>query len=745
MPVSKVTFTATPTIHDKTAHRVYVRERWGDQWQLANDLWCIEVAWSVAPTMPTASLLWHYGSIKRPTANTFTAISKSLYRRVFVKIEVDSEREGAPRVWVGVIELDSDQQGGTAIDGGSPVAVGQQIITAYGMEKLLADNVILTATCEGVAQNMTDTPPNFNARGKPNKANGQFLFGLDNETAEFWTTRSICLYLTQYQSPRNVAGAREIQFLLDGTGLPDWDKPEVQQAWLTTYTLLDQLINRRRLLIWWCELEGSNIRVKTDTIAENDIPLQQNTVPANSRPIWLVCDNDPATQITINRGDVQAVDRVVVRGERRRSVGSFSYLDGTMQAGWSQADEAAYTAGASGSAGFAALGKREQRRRNEEARTNPKLANVYCYFSIPKTWNRKVKDGEGGTEKPLFPVPGKPNESAFVYYPGLTVEQDLPLVDGVDYADDAIANGSFTLPPEPHIETRPAAYMRVPGTQRWVNLSEVGRNADLEIVHRSRDFQRFAAAVRVPPDGRGIFLDVHGAPKHALDGANFGYLPTDETLGKQSYKGTNETGLIFTFSVLDDRYCEGIFPATVTDKPPGYVTTKLIWAQGFRKDYVAPGTVVRLDVDGTLKRSTGGFIPKEGPDDDEHKLEDAARIAGEWYTKEHFKLFVNTTRQPDPEKLALGMLVVESGETAHNLKHVNSPITDIQIYIGQGRPGDNPPPRLTISTFAGELDALQFIPPDVPTTNTMTGYVAPDGNTYESASDYIHKGRLLSN
>jgi len=71
-----------------------------------------------------------------------------------------------------------------------------------------------------------------------------------------WSTRDIVTYLIRSDAgtPVDEVGFQQIPFEVDDADLaflPDWDSPEVETHLVPMRKILDQLINRRRLLTWW--------------------------------------------------------------------------------------------------------------------------------------------------------------------------------------------------------------------------------------------------------------------------------------------------------------------------------------------------------------------------------------------------------------------------------------------------------------------------------------------------------------
>lgn len=717
---------------DKKTQRVYLREQWSSEWVHAVNLWCEEAVWSVVPTMPTASLVWLYGDILQPGTIEFRRFLRREINRLFVKVEYETDGDEL-LVWNGVIESDNDRVGGSrlalnppSLGAASAVATGDQFFTAYGLEWLLASEKIKSAVVDSAGGDITtDTPPIFNHRGVGNKAIGKLSFSNDPDASERWTSLGIVAYLLKHQTPKKLDGSVGIKFLPFAADIPNWDQPEMPQQGATTYELISQLVTPRRGIAGYFLDVGGDIELRTDTFTETEIPIPlpiADPVKANGRPLHLVYDDDEQTSATIQTSTVELYDQVLYRGDRRRSVGSFSSRDSTIEEGWTYDEESAYLNGASGTQVYGIAGTKEKRRLDESVRGSHSLSTVFNYFRIPKTWDRKTGDGEGGTKRPMFPAKDEfgviSATPAFVFYPDMRVEQSMPLIEGVDYSEDKIKDATFILQPSERNEAAPFAAMKVPAKTEWRNVSDIGKNADLEITNTENEFNRWSGSIRIPADGKGLHVDVHGCPQHVLDGMGFSYLPTDETLGKWSFRDTR-AGMIFTLSIPDDRYCEGEYPTTAelkleessSMKIKSYVKTKLLTADGFRKDYVVPLTVVGVSAAGELLRTTGGFIPKESDGDDEHKLAAAAKIAAIYYTKPHSILSLSTYRIQPASKIRLAALVVKVGDPVYGEPRIiNSPVTEIRVTSPMGDLNSSEAPRMDVMTWAGELDPLLVAP-----------------------------------
>ena len=92
------------------AQRVYVRQRWADDWELQPQLWCEEATWSLLPAMPSAMLSLRYGRVIQHGATEWSTQSKLAIGGWYVKIEFDAA--DGMLTWVGFIDQLADEQGG---------------------------------------------------------------------------------------------------------------------------------------------------------------------------------------------------------------------------------------------------------------------------------------------------------------------------------------------------------------------------------------------------------------------------------------------------------------------------------------------------------------------------------------------------------------------------------------------------------------------------------------------------------
>lgn len=733
-----IQFGPAPGTVDYGAPIVSHREHWADAWVPDLRTIALEAVWCSAPALPTATIQVRYGYLSFSGFPEWVKVDKhETWPDQFVKIQFPMVRieegedagEWEYRTWYGVVALEEDQLGGctfkTTRSGNTTqtqvTASGLQTFSAYGLEKLLADWPIKYSVInDGGSLNEVKRALTFNRDGKPNRTAAKILgshaFESDLTVAQFWSTRDIAEYLLEWQTPRDSAGNRLVLFKLAGLGLPDWDKPAVSQETQSCGSLLTSLINRRQMLSWRLtvdeDITPDEVHVDVFSLARTEITLPITGTPKiepSSRQKSIEFDKDQSTRVTLKRSKVGVYHQVILRGAPMRAVGSFSFVDGTLVAGWDSSLQTLYDAGASLSAGYSALDDEEKRVRDAAARGVSRLEEVYSFFRIPTDWDRKVADGENGFKEFLFA--GDVAGESPVYLGTCFVEPTMPLIQGVDYSTDKIANGApgisdFTIATNLE-ETPPLVFFKRPDQPtKWIAGDKLGTAGELPRGYGSDGNTRFSVSVQVPNESKGLVIRVQGDPQHAIAPTDFAPLAVDEQLG-----GVDWRSAIVTLSLPFDQHAEGIWPE---DLPANVDCPRILILEAgdrYKKHYVAPNTVVGVDKDGALVRSTGGWIPKAGTDDDETKLTALAKVAHAWYGEDHCVLTLETSRLFPIADLDVGDLITEIGNkppaTGGHRATVNTTISEIRLQWPESEGTEAQAPVLTIVTGSGELDPIQ--------------------------------------
>lgn len=745
--------------------RVYVRETWVDPpdgenpgdptpWEEVVGLQALEVVWSVAPSMPTAMLSWDYGRVKGNDSKTWIIRQKLAISRWFVKIvadmqpneEVGHEGEWHQRTWVGVAMFADDRQGGNYQDAeDNQVAKGTQLWTCHGMEQLLSEYEIRTAVWrDGSTKYRINRPLDFNSRRRDrtignrtfSAVDGFYHFAKDADNAGTWTTDNIVSYLLQNHTPADKDYVATVPFGKSAT-LSQWDQPVLTTEGKTTYSLIAQLIDRRRLRVWWLEYDAvlNKMLLESETLTPSAVTLPLTgspTVPANTSQLELWFDESPYVTAAVRSPATEVVDQVVAQGARRRCVGSFSYVDGNLTDGWTSAQETAYKDAATGEADYATWSRKKKQARNAEVRSRPQLQNVFSYFVLPTSWNRKVKNGENaGTAQWLFPVTQEKQN-----YHELFLEPSLPLLLGVDYSGTKIATGTVDETTGTGQELEALVFLRKPKTNaehpeitdpedddfvpwKWIRADAAGQHKQLEALD-AKENHNFTCNVAVPPFAKGIRVEVTGQPQHAL--AQYGW-PTltrgaeEERVGHWDY----HDGMIVTLSIPEDTYLFGAYPAT-DDVTAVNLRRKWIDAgEAYRETYIAPETVIDIAADGSLVRSTGGYFPYPDGSHAEKQLESIAKMAFQWYGYEHYALSLTSRYLFTAAELDLGCLITAVNNSGGNhRKTVNTVVTQLRLEWPLGTPDSTDAPQMSFQTWAGELDAFQMALAPLPSPLRIT-------------------------
>ncbi len=675
------------------APTVQTRVAWGDAWGNTPGLYCDRLQLSAAPGLSRAELTLRYGVGIQYGSTTYAQVFEQELRDRYVRI---TPHDNSTFSWVGVITEEIRDDYGPLVEGGIKPN-GVQRFVAVGLELLLERTTIETAVyydagfaeprrinrALGFNDRTGDSAferhlPRGNRKATP-EAGGVYVFAGDLSTAEEWTATQIVEHLLEWHAPRDAAGLPRVPFILDSGG-PDlaWLKPALRNVQgRSLLELLREIYDRRRLLSFYLIYDADLDRVSLNpfTFASVDVVANDDgdVLPANALPASLNYDDQAVRSAQVRKTSAHSFQRVIFRGARRTCCCTLSYADGTLEADWSAADEAAYEAGASAAADYAALKTDQKAQRNDQARQAEALRRVYSFFKLPDDWDGQVGDGfaHGGAMHAAFPDLSDPNvapEDADPlphYWPGLRLQRALPLIECHDYSGTAIADGTVTdsTPTGSYSPPRSmfAAIEVEAGKYQFVD--RLSANADSELVASGEGGRRWNAHVYPQDAAPGIVLRC-STLQHVLASATFDATQPSDVTADLNYAA----GLLATVAIVGDCFAEGAWPDWPVALSPLLDVAKILRVEAgdeFRLDYVAPGTVVDL-VDGEPVRSTsGGFVV-----DDRNLLQSFARVAYEWYYNARRALSV-TWRQILPHReiddgaplaLGLGQLVTTIGE-----------------------------------------------------------------------------------
>jgi hypothetical protein len=606
--------------------------------------------------------------------------------------------------------------------------------TAHGLEWLLTRNRLTTSWVQDSAWLEVEIGRAlpFNGRGScrdhhaittPNctKLKGErdaHIFSRDPLEPLFtipWSAWHILHYLIKYHPPKSIQGRQfadqanaAIPWAVpedagtDVTGLK-WHQPQQLDCdGRTLAEIISQVIDPRRLSTWWVEVDTdvypNVVNIRVAALNEADIELGDEDIVANGRQVTVSCLEDPGTKLsTLSESLANQYDRVVVRGARIGTCFTVSIADGTLEKDWTDAEETIYIDGASAAGDYPA-GKAEREARNDTIRKSDQVKRVYSHFRIPQDWDGSATNVIGGDSHLALPYPyalddPDANDPDDFWYPGLRLENYLPLYESTDYSGSAIqdritamiegdlAASSFdtTLPDGSAAPLkRPLIVLKL-GASGGDRYEQVEKLSSHNEKYRSGLGRHHCCSTTCQEDSAGFVLTVHGALAHALASADF--IPA--TAPPSSDRPDLDWNyLIATVFLQTDSHVEQSIPET-PDNTLDCERVLTIDLPQYRFDYVVPTTVVALE-DGALVHSDGGPVR-----DDRNKLAGIARMAWQWYSTT--RRAIRLTYRGLDDTLALGQMVTTlDGYT------VNSVITMVTYDCVQN--------LSSIHTQFGELD-----------------------------------------
>lgn len=722
---------------------VYLKRYWDDPWVIDYTIAPQRITFSSAETqIGSASFIYRYGA----RAGEATVPAEVDYNRWLIKVVFGRD------TWVGQIQSQSKELYGAA----SNAPAGAMVINALSMESLFHHNFITSSLYLDFDESSNPSPEialeglTFNEGGRPNRYStiqGEPYFSRE-ESAGFWSTRDIVQYAVRNWMPTNASGIAVAPLgisPLDLAKLPNWDRPLVETHGYRPIEVINRIITRRRLLMWWFEYrEADNMNwqntddaiwqngdlwgtrdsliLRIATLNQNDIQAGLNSneiVPGNPRQFTLDADGDQTAQVIVDQDSNSLIDQVVVQGGKRRSVFSVKFNDESTYTGqikgeadWDTSLEEEYEEAGSGEANYpAARGKR--RAWHELWRASTKYRDVFSKFRIIAT--EAIPTSDGYKVAPF----------------SVRILPSLPLLQNGDYSGTRINTGLEQFDDSSREDyMQPIAFLRikpkhnpeqeVPDTT-WVDASKLGQNSDVTNTDKKHDHD-FSCDFRATGEDASFRLEVNRAPQHVIatkegltgDG-NFDPRDEDKARGEITWRE-----MVATVAVEDDRYCQVVWPAATAGD---FLKRTLLINAGndYRQDFVAQGTA--LDVD----QNTGDLIVNEVGGfyrDDTSKLMSIATRAAEYYTTVRNMLrlrctyqyprttYLNNDSQESPFRLGSFLISIKHGSVTNVI--LNSVVTqysvDFPVLESRVPTPKVGPPMIEVITSFGEVTPQFFIP-----------------------------------
>jgi|GEM_PF-2737116 len=716
---------------------VYLKQKWQNDWTLYAEIHCTEATWCLSPTMPTAALRRDYGYIKQPGSAHYAAWPKVNPIGWYVKVVMQTEWVASvatwdTNTWYGIIGHVEDEPVGVVRYGAGPLATGTQTFHCYGLEKLL-DTEYLSESWVNVGETMpavVQLPIVFNRGGRANRSdlvmdpNNSYVFeGRDTHdpsyplAAEWWSTYHIVDYLLSWAVPKESFATRTVRvpFKLrtaDAKFLPVLDQPVVEQEGQTVLSILNRLIDRRRLRGFYLGVDELNEpnEVELRVVAWNGATIETgiemvDALLPNERPISIIYEDNQSTTAILRQSRVSKYDQVVVRGARRTSTATFHVATPYLAAAWTGIEQSAYEAAASGVAGYGTWDKLKQQQRNAEVRSAESLSAVFSWFKLPDTWAGTTTAPEDVAVHVVFPGE-TPYYPVRQYIHDVVFESYLPLYEHTDYSGSKIEDGTVADPPV-SVYRQPLVVFKIPTDSRWVPGNAVATLAEAtgDAAGDGKNF-RWSASIRTQPDTRTLEVCVSGEQQHVIAATDFTKLAgVDRDLGDFDYKSKK---MLITATLRDNRYAEGKYPedsswgdSSLIDAKFGFV---VFAGDSFRQDYVVPTTVLDVAADGTLITSNGGYAR-----DDTDLLRALARITHAWWSQDRIVLTMATSQLTSA--IQPGYLITTLGNPIYGYETINTVVSELRIAWPLLEENQRGAPMLQFTTGAGELDPMTLAPP----------------------------------
>lgn len=746
-----ITFATTSSAADVPTHTVYAKAKWSDDWVEQPHLYCTLCTWSLAPEIPTATLVWRYGTGYRPGDGAVQNVARKSLSRYYVRITFSHPGCATTNDWYGGIEIEGDNRGGSDVDGNGS---GVQEFVCYGLERVLDVNT-MRRTFWLDANNqlqVAGTALGFNDRGKKNMSSiaystsRAFDGGADSPddlTGDYWTSRDAIKYLLFFDAPlpedlepyRGDPFSQAVEYqeprvrfeldAVDASVVPEFDRPVLSRDGKRTLELLNSVMTRQRLLSYDLRVDGDVAYVHPCSFLSADLLLSAGEEPGNThkgnRNLKTVSlTGDASASVVVQQSAVDVVDVITVRGAKRRSCFTVSKDDGTLAAGWTTAHQTEYNAGASTASSPAypaAANIDERQRRNATAREADSLADVYARFVLPDNWGQTANNGQNsGSDNVVFPLgDGVLEASAYRAYPAqISILPTLPLLTHHDYSGTKIRDDTVTTAGDSPYDELPPLVLTplLEDTDFFVHVENVGA-ANHSDYGGAGQHRNWSGVVTVEAESRAFRVEVAGAPQHTIAKTEFS--PVDSSDWPVDHWDWRD--FIATIAVEDDRYCEGHYPETLGNAQfPADVdaarTLVIDAGEGYRQDWVVAGTVVGVDgTDGTLIRTTtGGYVR-----DDRKPLKELARVAHEWYKDVRVAVEWSTSvYRPFRETVdgsEIGIRVgdmVTTLDTGDDQVAANTVVTSITIESPISADANPGVPKITYATQYADLDPVRF-------------------------------------
>lgn len=701
-------------------HRVYLKEHWTDEWAIQSEdgLYCDWCKFACSPDVNEAQLSRTFGpNVIRANGTVSVNADPLDIEGWYVKVDIAQDALGlftTVRTWTGVVVVTHESRWGIQ---GATGEIGRQVFDCRGMEFLLQRTIVDTSAVDdptggvrtigrGIAFNLGSGHGNESQRigNRSDDIQGisyAFTATIDHDAyskpssqdSKLWTAEDIAEYLVDRHNPVDQSGFEPVGFLLD-PATTDALKPffpTLETHGKSVKTILDELMDRRRILTWYTdvqfdeEAESTFVYIKVATFNKDDLTLPSGqTIPANQNQAnWFTDADGLYVSFDFVKDDSSFFHQVIARGEPLGVCFTLSNAEGCFDKDWTSTLQTAYRTAASGAAGYGAYQDWQKDDANQAMRNTDKFVKVYRYFAVPDSWNGQIDGRE------VFRDPDADPEAGLeVWFPGLRFKPQLPLITETDYATVSAVTSEMLDGSKPEYR-RPFAVIHDDAAGKYYHFDKMSYGFEIESGLKTNG-RTWSAHLRMQDDAFGVIVDVSGSYQHQIASADFtaidafDYYDASEALDWRDIQCT-------VFCEFDG-FAQAKYPLQVVINTD---VLRILYIQvpNARLDYLCPGTVIGVDDDGALLKCTGGGYVR----DDREKLKDIAQSSYEWYATS--RRAITAVYRSLVVSVELGDFILNTGSPTTQVVS-NSVVTSLTFNLLQN--------TTTIQTQFAQLDLAAF-------------------------------------
>ena len=606
---------------------VQTKSAWADEWTFQSMFRVVKFSNKAQPQMPYAEFEVPIGDVKPSWLSLIATVEMDQFDGKYIQIlqtipasgeatDEDDEFAGANEVikWTGVI-VDVAISEHSALDSVRQATLN---IQARGLEyKLSKIAVKQSYHLKAATPVLIDGVPPMNVRSP----RGGTLFGnrtaltsyaplgtavyditLDGNNAPYvWTHEQYANYIINAFAPTDIVLELSGRFANLG-----YMESAQQFEGLTVLDILNRLISPELGHHWRIVVQPDDDTwyIQVDPDFEVDIVVNDNTMLANSKQVDISDFNDTLVEHAVTKTLSTQVDTIEVWGAKTLVCGSFSFEDGTLEKGWTDADETAFeTAWASG---IAPEGERYKR--------------VWTQYRVPTSWDFKLRDGIGGSPIDValeFDAQGdiEAAETSDIVFSTKRFLRTLPLLEGYDY-EPATPENKNPSGADPQY-MRPLAFCKDDeGDDKWFRCD--------------KGLPKVVGSARVDIDDHEFAFQITYNPSYILARDNWGSMPNK--IKRQAVLKYDD--LIVTGAFEIDRALK-VIEEVPENQRSGDGSKHIITVPNAQFWYLMPSTVWDVDSTGALVHSGGGaaIILRN----DVEALRSVLSIAATWFasTRRH--------------------------------------------------------------------------------------------------------------